>query len=101
MQIELFDKYKVGTNLITECVKKSRETERGELLKYFQENININRISNKYKPVTISRIGMLLSHLNIPELYFLKSTCNDAGNRSKNYHESFSKMFYWSIKVQK
>jgi len=92
------EKYKLACDLNTKAV--SRITERGELLKFFLEHLNINRVSNKYKPMTIARVGQLLSHLDLDAIYFLKSTCVDAGNRGKNFHESFSKMFYWSIKVK-
>lgn len=90
MELNLFTKYQLAT--------KSKETERGELLKEFMEPINISRKSNKYQPVTIARMGMLVSHIPTPDLYYLLSVCKDAGNRNKNYHTGFSKMFYWSIK---
>lgn len=90
MQLDLFTKYQLQT--------KSKETERGELLKQFMEPINISRVSNKYQQVTIARMGMLVSHIPTKDLYYLLSICKDAGNRNKNYHIGFSKMFYWSIK---
>lgn len=93
------DKYKKLCELTTKAVEKSHATERGELLTSFMEKININRISNKFKPVTIARIGQLVAHIPTKDLYYLKSICEDSGNRSKNYHASYSKTFYWSLKT--
>lgn len=94
-------KYKKLCNLTTKAVEKSHATERGELLKQFLEVININRVSNKFKPITYARISMLLpKEIPTKDLYSLLSQCKDAGNRGKNYHESFSKTFYWLIKAK-
>lgn len=92
MQAELFTKYQLPV--------KSNKTERGELLVQFLEIINMSRTCNKYKPITIARVGMLVSHIPTKDLYYLLSVCKDAGTRAKRYDEGFAKMFYWSIKVQ-
>lgn len=39
-------------------------------------------------------VGVELSHLKLPDLYYLKSTCEDAERRGK----PFSVIFWWSIK---
>jgi hypothetical protein len=96
------DKYKRLCELTTKAVEKSHSSERGELLKQFLEPININRVSNKFKPITIARISMLLpKEIPTSDLYYLLSVCTDAGRRGKNYHESFSKKFYWEVKSKK
>ena len=93
----LLEKYKLASSILEKSI--DRRTERGELLKQFLEPININRVSNKFKPVTIARISMLLpKEIPTNDLYYLLSVCKDAGNRSKNYNEGFSKKFYWEIK---
>lgn len=90
MQSSLFDKYKVQVT--------SKKQERGELLLQLMEPINVSRACNGYVKVSIARMGQLVSHIKTEDLYYLLSICKDAGNRNKNYHVGFSKMFYWSIK---
>jgi hypothetical protein len=93
------DRFKVASELTTLAV--NRQTERGELLKQFLEQINLSRIGSHYKPVSIAKIGMDVAHIETKDLYYLLSTCKDAGNRAKRYDSGFAKMFYWSIRVQK
>lgn len=93
------NRFKLGSELNTKMV--NRETERGELLKQFLEQINMSRIGSKYKPVSIAKIGMDLAHIETKDLYYLLSICKDAGNRAKRFDTGFAKMFYWSIRVQK
>lgn len=94
-------KYKQLCNLTTKAVEKSHKQERGEIIKELMDTININRVSNKFTPLTFPRMGVLLpKEIPTKDLYALLSKCKDAGNRSKNYHESFSKMFYWTIKTK-
>jgi hypothetical protein len=83
----------------------SKKTELGELLKEFQEQINVSRIGGKYKPVTLAKIGMDVAHLVKPnndysDVYYLLSICKDAGKRAKKYEEGFSKMFYFSLRAK-
>lgn len=93
------DKYKQLCDLTTKAVVRSHETERGELLKEFLAPINISRVSNKFKPITIARVSMLLpKEIPTKDLYTLLSKCKDSGNRSKNYNEGFAKRFYYEIK---
>lgn len=95
------DKYKQLCNLTTKAVEKSHATERGEIIKEIMETLNINRAKNKFSPLTFPRMGLLLpKEIPTKDLYSLLSQCKDAGNRGKNYHESFSKTFYWLIKAK-
>ena len=76
----------------------TRSTERGELLKDFMYPINEARKGTKYKPLSIARIGMYLAHIETKDLYYLRSVCLDAANRSNNYYQGFSKKFFYEIK---
>lgn len=79
---------------------KSNATERGELLKSFLEPLNINRADNKFKPMSIARVGQLLAHIPTKDLYYLLSVCTDSAKRSTRYYESFSKRFYFELRPQ-
>lgn len=79
---------------------KSRETERGELQKEIMETINIGRKGTIYKPLSMARVGMLIQHIPTKDLYYVISVCKDAGNRSNNYHQGFSKKFFYEIKAK-
>lgn len=61
-------------------------TERGELLKYFSQKIG--------KPIGF--VAMKLTGFKLPDLYYLKSTCDDAERRGTPW----GKVFYGSIKIQ-
>lgn len=76
--------------------KKKRPTERGELLEFFTDKLNLTRDGKAFKKLKISRVAMLVSHLSVQDLYYLKSTCEDAQRRGN----SFSKHFWWAIKPQ-
>lgn len=75
-------------------VVKVKATERGDLLKYFTERINVERDGKKYKKVSIGFTARKLAHLSIQDMYYLKSTCQDASNRGY----SWSKCFFGSLK---
>lgn len=98
MNTALFDKYRVS-ELTTKAVKA---TERGELLREMMEVVNLTRSqSGIYKPLTMARMGVLVAHLQIPDLYYLLSICKDAGNRAPHYATGFSKCFFYQIRAQK
>jgi hypothetical protein len=61
---------------------KSRRSERGDLLEYFTNTINKQRIGTKYKQLSISYIGNLLSVYSTGDLYVLKDKCSNAKNFS-------------------
>ena len=71
---------------------KDRKTERGELLTYFVSKINQERTGTKYKPVSISWIGIKTSHLDVSDLYYLKTICDKS--------PCWSKVFFGSLKVK-
>lgn len=69
--------------------KPDKRTERGEMMKYFLENINAHRVTDGYKAITMGHMGRLLQKIPTKDLYYLKSVCD----QSKN----FSKKFWWEI----
>ncbi len=71
----------------------TRETERGELMKYFCEQLNKYRIRDGYPPLTMGRMGKVLQALPTKDLYYLKKVCDDAPN--------FSKRFWWELDPKK
>lgn len=74
----------------------SRDTERGQLLCYFQAKINAGRKGTKYRPLSIKRVGILLGGLKLPDLYYMKSVFEDTERRRGL--QAAMKEFYWSLK---
>jgi hypothetical protein len=72
---------------------KKRETERGELMKYFCQKLNAGRLRDGLAPVAMGRMGKLLQDIPTKDLYYLKRVCDDALN--------FSKKFWWEIDPKK
>lgn len=69
--------------------EKSNKTERGELMKYFCDRLNVSRVKDGLKPIGMGRMGMLLQGIPTKDLYYLKSICDSA--------KHFSKKFWWEI----
>ena len=80
------------SNYNTQIKNKSKATERGELLTYFVDRLNQDRDGVNYKKLQISRIAFVLSHLNVQDLYYLKSICTQFRN--------FGSTFWFSIKAK-
>jgi hypothetical protein len=74
--------------------KHDRNSERGDLIKFFTDKVNADRDGKKYRKLPISAIAVKLSHLSLADLYYLKSDCTDAERRGK----PFAAVFWWSIK---
>ena len=72
---------------------KERATERGELMKYFMERLNVSRVRDGLPPLTMPRMGRLLVAIPTKDLYYLKRVCDDA--------KDFSKKFWWEINPKK
>ncbi|HTR19065.1 MAG TPA: hypothetical protein VMH91_03785 [Candidatus Paceibacterota bacterium] len=70
---------------IKRTLSKAKQTERGELLKYFCERINAQRVRDGYPKVTIARMGKTLEKIPTKDLYYLKRVCDDATNFSKKF----------------
>lgn len=76
--------------------KKGRRSERGDLLEYFMQKINTQRIKDGYAPIKVSYIAFRVGHLKrLEDLYYLQSICNDAEKRGGIW----SKVFFGSIKA--
>ncbi len=73
--------------------KKEKVTERGELMKYFMEELNVSRKRDHIPPLTMPRMGRLLVAIPTKDLYYLKSVCEQS--------KDFSKKFWWEINPKK
>lgn len=73
-------------------VKKSNETERGELMRYFMRQLNLARMRDGLPLLTMARMGKLLQGIPTKDLYYLKRICDDAPH--------FSKKFWWEMKPE-
>ena len=72
--------------------KPALKSERAELVKFFVDAINQQRIGTKYKPVTGRHIAIKLSHIPKNDLYYMISTMKDLGG------EKAVKWFWYSIR---
>lgn len=72
---------------------KTRKTERGELMRFFQTYLNASRVHAKLPLITMSRMGKILEGIPTKDLYYLKSVCEKAKN--------FSKKFWWEVDPKK
>jgi hypothetical protein len=70
---------------IKRAASKTRETERGELMRYFCERINSQRLRDNYPKITMGRMGKMLEKIPTKDLYYLKKVCDDAPNFSKRF----------------
>jgi hypothetical protein len=78
----------IGSQL-TKAKKRSRETERGELMRYFIQQLNPTRVRDGYEKITMAHMGKILEKIPTKDLYYLKRVCDDAA--------SFSKKFWWEL----
>lgn len=90
MDANLFKKYKPKSS--------GRATERGELMKYFVDELNVSR-RGKLRPLTIGRMGKVLQGLSVQDLYYMKSQFEDRLRR--NGRDAASKHFWWSLREEK
>ena len=74
-------------------MQTARMTERGELMKYFCERINADRLRDGLQRITMARMGKMLEKIPTKDLYYLKSVCDQA--------ENFSKKFWYELNPQK
>lgn len=75
--------------------KKSRDTERGELMEYFLAKLNATRARDGLGAMSMGRLGRLFLGVPTQDLYYLKSICDDAAKRGNA--SSFSKKFWWEV----
>ena len=68
---------------------RKRQTERGELMQFFQRHLNYSRKQDGLAPMTMAHLGTVLEKIPTGDLYYLKSVCS----RAKN----FGKKFWWEL----
>ena len=68
---------------IKETRSRIRQTERGELLRYFVDRLNPSRMRDGLPKISMPRMGKILEQIPTKDLYYLKRVCDDAGNFSK------------------
>jgi hypothetical protein len=84
---------------IGKYIKKARAaqhrgSERNDLLDYFVRNVNLERDGKKYKKLGYAAMAYKLQALKVPDLYYLKSICEDARRRG----EPWGRVFWGSLK---
>jgi hypothetical protein len=67
----------------------SKETERGELMQYFRQRLNFDRVGDGFPPISMARMGKMLEKIPTKDLYYLKTVCDGA--------KHFSKKFWWEL----
>ena len=72
---------------------KVRITERGEMMRYFCEQLNRGRIRDNLPPISMARMGKTLEGIVTKDLYYLRKICDDSPN--------FSKRFWWELNPKK
>jgi hypothetical protein len=75
---------------------KKHSSERGDLIDYFTNEINLERNGTNFKKITPRVVAIKLGGLSLTDLYYLKSVCDDA--RRRRY--PVSKVFFGSLKVR-
>ncbi len=82
----------IGSQL-KKAIKKTKDTERGELMEYFCAELNRSRLRDGLAPLSMPRMGRILQGIPTKDLYYLKRVCDDSQN--------FSKKFWYEIKAEK
>jgi hypothetical protein len=68
---------------------KKRQTERGEMMRFFLRHLNHSRKTDGLPAMTMAHLGTVLEQIPTQDLYYLKSVCSQA--------KSFSKTFWWEL----
>ena len=72
---------------------KARQTERGELMRFFCKELNESRHDDGLPLITMARMGKMLENIPTKDLYYIKRVCDEAQN--------FSKKFWWLLDPEK
>jgi len=59
---------------------RRRQTERGELMRFFLRHLNYSRSHDGLAPMTMAHLGTVLEQIPTNDLYYLKSVCSQAKN---------------------
>lgn len=76
--------------------KKTASSERAELIGIITDTLNSERRGTKYPKLSYKRIGIQCAHLDMQDLYYIKSMFKDCQNR--NY--PCGKFFFGALKVR-
>ena len=74
----------IGHNL-KQTRTRIRQTERGEIMKYFRDRLNPARLRDELPPISMGRMGKILEQIPTKDLYYLKRICEDSANFSKRF----------------
>ena len=87
--------------------KARRSSERSDLIQYFMDTVNRERVRDKRKPLPFLYFARKCTGLELKDLYYLKSICEDADRRGgwkdkdgKWHPTSFGKLFCGSLKAK-
>ena len=83
----------ISAHISGKIAKKERATERGELMQYFMQKLNRDRIRDGLGALSMPRMGKILQAIPTKDLYYLKSVCDQSTN--------FSKKFWWEVNPKK
>lgn len=79
-------------------IKDEKYWECMELVGYFMQEVNRDRLRDKFAPLPIGYFRKKLAHLKEPkDFYYLKSVCEDARRRGG----SFTKKFWFELDPEK
>ena len=78
---------------LKKSIDESRKTERGELMEYFCEKLNRDRVRDGLPKIAMGRMGKMLEKMQTKDLYYIKRVCDDA--------EHFSKRFWFELNPEK
>lgn len=78
---------------IKRSMSRARQTERGELMRYFCDRLNSARRTDGLPPISMGRMGKLFEQIPTKDLYYLKSVCDKA--------QHFSKRFWYELNPEK
>lgn len=70
---------------IVRAARGIRQTERGEMMRFFCQRLNPGRVEEGRPKITMSRMGKILEGIPTKDLYYLKRVCTDAKNFSKKF----------------
>ncbi|MBI5645247.1 hypothetical protein HY970_04085 [Candidatus Kaiserbacteria bacterium] len=74
----------IGSQL-KKTLSKTKETERGEIMKYFCDRLNAARLGGGLPPISMGRMGKMLQQIPTKDLYYIKKVCDEAQNFSKKF----------------
>ncbi len=82
----------IGAHIVR-TASKVRQTERGEMMRFFCQKLNPGRVQDGIPKITMGHMGKILEGIPTKDLYYLKRVCSDAKN--------FSKRFWWELDPEK